>query len=92
MVVRRSSDVGGQRGCTGDQATMGLHTQNGRQPETDVRKRYGGLRAKLHQPQRFDEKRLAIGQDRRGLSSTGVALLGANANWKSSKRVSIEYF
>lgn len=54
MVVRRSSDVGGQRGCTGDQATMGLHTQNGRQPETDVRKRYGGLRAKLHQPQRFD--------------------------------------
>lgn len=89
MAIRRGPDVGGQRGRTGDQATMGLHTQNGRQPETNVRKRYSGVRAKLHQSQRFDEKRLAIGQDRRGLSGTGVALLGTNANWKSSKRVSI---
>lgn len=29
MAVRRGSDVSRQRGCTGDEAAMGLHTQDG---------------------------------------------------------------
>ena len=60
---------------------MGLHSQDGRQSATDVRKCQRSLCTELHQSQRSHEEGLAVGQDRRGFPGAGVALLGANADW-----------